>query len=329
MHSTTVDDWPLWDTADETATPFTAARVAELADRAGLHFPETVLGAATAALRAGKHVILTGPPGTGKSSLAKVLADAAQEALMCTGYLAATATSDWTIAETIGTSRDSSEGCVFRSGVVTDAIDSGRWLLIDEFNRANIDQAFGELFSVLSGQAVVLPHHRNEFAPPLSIVPHDCDVPPGTEPICIPKPWRMIATMNTSDRGLLFTLSRALMRRFAFVNVGSPDDAVFRQLLDGPGNVVTEFLPLRELQDIGPAIFIDAAEYAAIRTLDGVDRSVVLLEAFNAYFLAQLDQLDEAAADRLLSILDGALAPNEREAARALLDEFDVLATVA
>jgi MoxR-like ATPase len=328
MRTMTFDDTQ-WDPADETATPFAAAHVAALADRSGMHFPETVLGAATAALRAGKHVILTGPPGTGKSTLAKLLADAAQEALMCSGYLAATATNDWTIADTVGTSYDSSEGRVFCAGVVTDAIESGRWLLIDEFNRANIDQAFGELFTVLSGQAVVLPHRRNEFAPPLSIVPHECEPPAETEPICIPKSWRMIATMNTSDRGLLFTLSRALMRRFAFVNVGSPDESVFRHLLDGPGNIVAELLPLRELQDIGPAIFIDAAEYAAIRALDGVDPSVVLLEAFNAYFLAQLDQLDETSTARLLAILHAALAPEEQQAARALLEEFGLLAAVA
>ncbi|MEY2447929.1 MAG: hypothetical protein QOH79_1405, partial [Acidimicrobiaceae bacterium] len=61
----------------------------------------------------------------------------------------------------------------------------------------------------------------------------------------------------------------------------------------------------------------------------GVDRSIVLLEAFNAYFLPQLDQLDEAATARLLSILDGALGPNERQAVRSLLDEFDVVATIA
>jgi MoxR-like ATPase len=165
MRSMNVDDWAPWHPVADTARPFAAARVEELAERSGMHIPETVLGAATAALRAGKHVILTGPPGTGKSTLAKLLAEAAQQALMCSGYLAATATSDWTIGDTVGTSHDTSEGRVFRAGVVTDAIETGRWLLIDEFNRADIDQAFGELFSVLSGQAVVLPHRRNEFAP--------------------------------------------------------------------------------------------------------------------------------------------------------------------
>lgn len=63
MRSMTLDDWAPWDPADRTATPFAAAHVEELADRSGMHFPETVLGAATAALRAGEHVILTGRRG--------------------------------------------------------------------------------------------------------------------------------------------------------------------------------------------------------------------------------------------------------------------------
>jgi MoxR-like ATPase len=290
-----------------------------------VQFPETVLGAATAALRAGKHLILTGPPGTGKSTLAKMLAEAAQEALMSTGHVAATATSDWTVGDTIGCSIDTAQGRAFRAGVVTQAIESGRWLVIDEFNRANIDQAFGELFSVLAGQTVVLPHRRSEFAPPLSLVPYGCEPPSETEAICIPKPWRIIATMNTSDRGLLFTLSRALLRRFAFVNVSSPDEHVYRQLLEGPGRNVMALLRLRELHDIGPAIFLDAAEYVAMRNLDDVRPSLALLEAFNAYFLPQLDVLDRAGSTRLLEILDEALDAPEQGAVRAILREFQLL----
>jgi len=311
-----LDDWSC---DSDNATPFGAESVSELAAGQGLRVPGQVVGAVTAAIRAGKHVILTGPPGTGKSTLAKLVAEAGRRALMCTGYLTATATADWSTADTIGTSVDSAHGRVFRAGVATQAIDSGRWLIIDEFNRADIDRAFGELFSVLAGQEVVLAHRRSEMAPPLSIVPFGGEVPEATEPICIPKPWRIIATMNSTDRGLLFALSRALMRRFAFVNVSSPDGTVFRQLLDGPGEIVSSLLLLRELQDIGPAIFLDAADYAAIRRMDGVTRSLILFEAFTAYVWPQLDELDDDSMSFMYGVLDRILDEPERQAVRELI----------
>ena len=56
-----------------------------------------------AALNSGKHVILTGPPGTAKTTLAQVVGDAAEELGVCAAAtLLTTATADWTTYETIG-----------------------------------------------------------------------------------------------------------------------------------------------------------------------------------------------------------------------------------
>src|SRR3546814_19210357 len=70
-----------------------------------------------------------------------------------------------------------------------------------------MDSAFGALFTVLSGQAVVLPHRRNSLGRPLSIVPAGIDVPHGTEAIRVPSHWRIIATMNDFDKESLHGLS--------------------------------------------------------------------------------------------------------------------------
>jgi DNA replicative helicase MCM subunit Mcm2 (Cdc46/Mcm family) len=303
-------------------TAFTAERLAQMAAYQGLSFPASVLGPVVAGLRSGKHICLIGPPGTGKTSLAKMVAELGREALLCSGSLPTTATSNWTVADTVGSNYDMGEGTTFRPGVVIDAIETGRWLVIDELNRANLDRALGELFSVLSGQEVVLPFKRSAFGRNLSIVPYGADVPPHTDPIRVPKAWRIIATMNEYDRGLLFGLSHALMRRFAFVRVSSPELSVFEQLVTGPGEVVRRLLPLRELQDLGPAIYVDSADYAAVRKGDGVSESRVLLEAFEAFFLPQFESLEGKRGDRLVEILGQILDPPELAAATAAVERL-------
>ena len=292
---------------------FTAHDLHATAARAGLLMPEHVCDQLVAALDTGKNVILTGPPGTGKTTLAYLTADLARQALMCTGYLPTTATSEWTTYETIGGMQPTPEGLIYRPGLFVEAIESGRWLVIDEMNRSNFDRAFGQLFTVLSGSPVVLPFKRAGQSRRIALVPYGEEAPPETDPIRLPASWRIIATMNAFDKNLLYDMSYALMRRFAFIEVGTPTDEVYHRLLAGPGELVRAMLPIRRFIDLGPAVFIDAARYAERRLQDEVTRSRVLYEVFYAYFLPQLDGLDEAKAPHLYRMIVEHM--DEREAA--------------
>ncbi|MCB9678212.1 MAG: AAA family ATPase [Alphaproteobacteria bacterium] len=67
-----------------------------------LRIPESIAGQCAAALSAGKHLLLVGPPGTGKTDLAYKLAAAATTEAYIEGLFTATASADWTTFETIG-----------------------------------------------------------------------------------------------------------------------------------------------------------------------------------------------------------------------------------
>jgi MoxR-like ATPase len=215
-------------------------------DTCGLVGVQSAMAQALAALASGKHVIFIGPPGCGKTELAKCLCKT-----LGIPSFTATATSEWTTSDTIGgyfptieKSEESSPVLDFRPGIISRAIDNDEWLIIDEINRADIDKAFGELFTALGGTTVRLPFQKRIDDNLLDVVLglEQSLVEEDVYKIRISDSWRLIGTMNSFDKASLYQLSFAFMRRFAFVSVNPPANADYRTLLEDEYRRLAEML---------------------------------------------------------------------------------------
>jgi len=88
----------------------------------------------------------------------------------------------------------------------------GTWLIIDEFNRADIDKAFGQLFTALRTRQLKIPTNQKGIS---------------YKNLKIPEDYRIIGTLNTADKHFLFQLSDALKSRFAYIEIDIPKQNQF------------------------------------------------------------------------------------------------------
>ena len=274
-----------------------------------------VVEQAIASIRAGKHLLLQGAPGTGKTTLAKALGEAAVEAGAIRGFSQITGSSDWTPSDTVGTYRLNREKDLeFVQGHILESVANDRWVILDELNRADIDRALGPLFSVLSGQATTLRYEEEKAdgtSARIAIVPSGQTIE-GCVNYEVSPNWRIIATMNTKDLDLLFEMSQAFLRRFAVLTIPCPSTSAHRSLLASyaTGNASIDAMVGRLVSlpgtELGPAITLDCARYVAQRLVGlstAPDVHILAEEIFGQYVRPQLNNLDDSRRRAVLHYL--------------------------
>lgn len=164
----------------------------------------------------------------------------------------------------------------------------------------------------------------------------------GAGPYTLTPSWRLIGTLNVSDKTTLFTLSFAFLRRFAVIDVPLPPKPAYRALFESRcsdmaeprrGEIVDAGMALAfGRRQLGPAILLDIARFVSMGLTPTVsgrpyeDPVEAFLTAARLYAVPQYEGATTADIEDAKSRLRGVWSEPPEHAWNALSAALDEVA---